>query len=39
MGDVNADQLTGKLDEMLPLIKEVSSQFTNPVSNIEFVLF
>lgn len=31
MQDMNMDQLTARLDETLPIIKEVSAQFQNPV--------
>ena len=29
---MNMDQLTARLDDTLPIIKEVSAQFQNPVS-------
>jgi len=32
MQDVNMEQFTSRLDETLPVIKEVSAQFQNPVS-------
>ena len=32
MGGVDTDMFTSKLDETLPIIKEVSAQFQNPVS-------
>ena len=32
MADFDPDQLVGKLDEMLPLIQEISSKFKDPVS-------
>lgn len=32
--DMNADQMTNKLEETLPLIRQVSDQFKNPVSTI-----
>ena len=31
MADFNPDQLVNRLDEMLPLIKEISSKFKDPV--------
>ena len=33
MQDMNADEMTGKLEEMLPVIKEVNEQFKDPVSS------
>lgn len=32
MSDFDPDQLVGKLDEMLPLIQEISSKFKDAVS-------
>ena len=33
LGDMNADQLASKLEETLPVIRSVSEQFKDPVSN------
>lgn len=32
LGDMNADQLASKLEETLPVIRSVSEQFKDPVS-------
>ena len=34
MHDLNADQMTKKLEETLPVIQEVSRQFKNPVGSV-----
>lgn len=33
LGDMNADQLASKLEETLPVIRSVSEQFKDPVSD------
>ena len=32
MGDLNTEEITGKLDAILPIIKTLNEQFKNPVS-------
>ena len=36
LSDFDPAQLVGKLDEMLPLIQEISNKFKNPVSSRAF---
>lgn len=35
LGDMNADQLASKLEETLPVIRSVSEQFKDPVSDVQ----
>ena len=38
MQDLNADEMTKRLDEMLDTIRNVNIQFKNPVSPLHFFL-
>ena len=38
MQDMNADQMTNKLEDTLPVIRQVSEQFKNPVGVISCVI-
>lgn len=39
LGDMNADQLASKLEETLPVIRSVSEQFKDPVSQFDLYSF
>lgn len=39
LGDMNADQLASKLEETLPVIRSVSEQFKDPVSDMDICIF
>ena len=38
MTDLNTDDLTGKLEETLPIIRQINKQFKDPVSVVVFLI-